>query len=156
MGEVRFYHLTELPLERALPPMLERTLTRGQRAVVRGTDAGRLGLLDRHLWTYADDSFLPHGTDGDPHPDLQPVWLTTAEEVPNGAQALFLVDGATARPHEMAAMQVTAILFDGHDPAAVEAARGRWRAVTAAGLAAVYWAQDDGRWVKRSEAPAKG
>jgi DNA polymerase-3 subunit chi len=156
VAEVRFYHLTELPLERALPPMLERTLQRGQRAVVRGTDPGRLQLLDRHLWTYSDESFLPHGLDGDPGPGHQPVWLTGSAEVPNGARALFLVDGATALPEEMAGMEVTAILFDGHDPAAVEAARGQWRAVTAAGLAAVYWAQDGGRWIKRSEAAARG
>ena len=151
MGEVRFYHLTELPLERALPPMLERTLLRGQRAVVRGGNAGRLSLLDRHLWTYDDASFLPHGLDGDPDPARQPIWLTTGQAVPNGARALFLVDGGRAATEEMAAMEITAILFDGHDPAVVEAARDQWRAVTAAGLPAIYWAQDDGRWVKRRE-----
>ena len=155
MAEIRFYHLTDLPLERALPPMLERTLARGQRAVVRGGDAGRLGGLDRHLWTYGDASFLPHGLDGDPDPARQPVWLTTGAAVPNGAQALFLVDGAGAAADEMAAMEVTAILFDGHDAAAVEAARGQWREVTVAGLAAVYWAQEGGRWVKRSETVAR-
>lgn len=155
MAEVRFYHLTELPLERALPPMLERTLERGQRAVVRGGDAGRMGWLDRHLWTYGEASFLPHGLDGDPDPARQPVWLTTADAVPNAAQALFLVDGAGAGTDEMAAMKVTAILFDGHDAAAVEAARARWRGVTEAGLAAVYWAQEGGRWVKRSESAAR-
>lgn len=156
MAEVRFYHLTDLPLERALPPMLERTLDRGQRAVVRGADPARLSWLDQRLWTYSDESFLPHGRDGDPEPDRQPVWLTMAPQTPNGAQALFLIDGAAAAPEEMAAMEVTAILFDGHDAAAVEAARGQWRAVAAAGLAAVYWAQEDGRWVKRSEQPARG
>lgn len=156
MPEVRFYHLTEMPLERALPPMLERTLERGQRAVVRGRNAERLGLLDRQLWTWGDASFLPHGLDGDPDPARQPVWLTTGGAVPNDAQALFLVDGAAAETGEMAGMQVTAILFDGHDPAAVDAARGQWRTVTAAGLPAVYWAQDDGRWVKRAESAPRG
>jgi DNA polymerase III subunit chi len=152
LGEVRFYHLTDLPLERVLPTMLERTLARGQRAVVRGTEAQRLGWLDRQLWTWSDESFLAHGVDGDPDPHRHPVWLTTAREVPNGAAALFLVDGAVAETDEMAAMEVTAILFDGHDPAAVEAARAQWRSVTGTGLAAVYWAQEGGRWVKKHEA----
>ena len=156
MGEVRFYHLTELPLERAVPPMLERTLARGQRAVVRGTRADRLGWLDRELWSWKDESFLPHGIEGDPEPARHPIWLTRSREVPNGAVALFLVDGAGAEPDEMAAMTVTAVLFDGHDPAAVEAARAQWRAVTGAGLAAVYWAQEGGRWVKKRESGASG
>lgn len=164
MAEVRFYHLTELPLERVLPLMLERTLSRGQRAVVRGSRPERLGWLDRQLWVWKDESFLPHGLDGDPEPARHPVWLTTSATVPNGAAALFLIDGAEAATDEMAAMEVTAILFDGHDPAAVEAARAQWRAVTGAaaaaasgtgtgaGFAAVYWAQQGGRWVKRHEA----
>jgi DNA polymerase III subunit chi len=151
LGEVRFYHLTALPLERVLPTMLERTLSRGQRAVVRGGLPERLGWLDRELWAWNDESFLPHGIDGDPDPHRHPVWLTSTREIPNGAAALFLVDGAGAATDEMAAMEVTAVLFDGHDPAAVEAARAQWRCVTGAGLSAVYWAQEGGRWVKKHE-----
>lgn len=152
MAEVRFYHLTELPLERALPTMLERTLERGGRAVVRSGNAERLAFLDGHLWTYGDGSFLPHGGPEDGHGALQSVWLTTGDDVPNGARTLFLVDGGQAGIDEMRAMELTAILFDGHDPAAVDAARGQWRTVTGGGLAAVYWAQEDGRWVKKHEA----
>ena len=49
-------------------------------------------------------------------------------------------------------MEIAAILFDGHDPAALEHARGQWRSVTEAGLKAVYWAQTpEGGWVKRHE-----
>lgn len=153
MGEVRFYHLTEVPLERALPTMLERTLDRGLRAVVRGGVPERLDYLDTHLWTYGDGSFLPHGSLEDGHAANQPILLTTLGDVPNGAKALFLIDGAEAEVPELTQMEVTAILFDGHDPAAVDAARAQWRAVTGAGLAAVYWAQSDGgRWEKRHEA----
>ena len=152
MPEVRFYHLTKIPLERALPTMLQRTLERGQRAVVRGGHADRLRFLDAQLWTADDASFLPHGIDGDPDPDRHPVWLTTYPETPNSASVLFLVDGAAAHTDEMHGMETTAILFDGHDPAAVEAARVQWRTITGAGLAAVYWAQGDGgRWEKRHE-----
>lgn len=154
MAEIRFYHLTETPLERALPTMLERTLERGQRAVVRGAHAERLRFLDGLLWTADEAGFLPHGIDGDPDPDRHPVWLTTGPDIPNAATVLFLVDGADAPTDEIAGLETTAILFDGHDPAAIEAARGQWRTVTAKGLPAVYWAQESGRWVKKHEAKA--
>ncbi len=153
MGEVRFYHLTESPLEVALPVMLERSLERGWRALVRGTDPGRIEALSERLWTWRDDSFLPHGTAADGEPVRQPVWLSCDGGNPNGAKALFLIDGADAAPEEMAGMEVAAILFDGHDERAVADARDRWRRVTGAGLDAVYWAQDArGGWVKRQKA----
>lgn len=156
MPEVRFYHLTEIPLERALPTMLERTLARGGRAVVRGAHAQRLQFLNGHLWSYDEAGFLPHAIDGDPDPALQPVWLTTSSDMPNGAETLFLIDGAIAETEELAALEVTAILFDGHDPTAVEHARGQWRRVSEAELQAVYWAQTDGGgWTKKAESAPK-
>ena len=151
MAEVRFYHLTEMPLERALPVMLEKTLERGMRAVIRGGHADRLDYLNTHLWTYGDGTFLPHGGPGDSDAEHQPIWLTANAEVPNGARTLFLIDRAEATKDEMAGMEVTAVLFDGHDAGAVEAAREQWRMVTRNGLAAVYWANENGRWVKKQE-----
>lgn len=153
MAEVRFYHLTERPLEAVLPVMLERSLARGWRAVVRGTDPGRLEALSQALWTWGDASFLAHGTAADGAAHLQPIWLCCEPGNPNRANALFLVDGAEAEAEELAAMELAAVLFDGLDAAALERARGQWRMVTAAGLRAVYWAQDErGAWVKRQEA----
>lgn len=152
MSELRFYHLTDSPLERALPRMLELTLERGGRAVVRGTHAERLKFMDAHLWTYQDESFLPHGTDSDADPDKQPILLTSGTSIPNGAKTLFLIDGFAPDFEEIAGLDLTAILFDGHDPSAVETARTHWRSTVAANLKAVYWAQDGGRWVKKAEA----
>jgi DNA polymerase-3 subunit chi len=62
----------------------------------------------------------------------------------------MLVDGARAAPEAMMAFARTCLMFDGADSAAVEAARSDWKAVTAAGLAAKYWAQEDGRWVQKA------
>lgn len=152
MAEVRFYHLTERPLEAVLPVMLERSLARGWRAVVRGTDEARLEALSRALWTWRDDSFLAHGTPADGMPERQPVWLSCARDNPNRANALFLVDGAEAQTDELAAMELSAILFDGLDPEAVAQARAQWRAIAGAGLTAVYWAQDaGGGWARRAQ-----
>jgi DNA polymerase-3 subunit chi len=108
--------------------------------------------MDAALWTFRDDAFLPHGRASDPHPALQPVYLTLGGENPNGARVLMLVDGARALPSEMAAFERTCLVFDGEDERALEAARDDWRAVRAAGLTAVYWAQERGRWVRRASA----
>ena len=157
MGEIRFYHLTERPLEQVLPVMLERSLERGWRVVVRGTDPARIEALSAHLWTYGDASFLPHGTEADGDAARQPVWMCcdTANSEggnPNGANTLMLIDNAEAEIEELAAMEMVAVLFDGLDEAAVAKARDQWRLVSEAGLKAVYWAQNvGGAWVKRNE-----
>ena len=147
MTEVRFYHLTRTTLEAALPNLLERALQRDWRAVVVAGSQARVEQLTQHLWTYEAGSFLPHGAAKDGHAERQPVWLTAAEENPNGAHVAFLVDGAAIdRP---AAFGLIAEIFDGTESDAVQAARQRWKAYRAAGHDLTYWQQDDrGRWKK--------
>ena len=152
MGEVRFYHLVNRTLEAVLPVMLERTLARGQRALVRGTDEARLEALSRHLWTYREESFLPHGTLADGRPQAQPILLTAERGNPNRAEVLFLVDGAETSPAEIAAMAMTAVVFRSEDPEELARARALWKTVVAEDLVAVYWAEDEnGGWVRRRE-----
>ena len=62
MTEVLFYHLQNMSLESVLPPLLEKSLERGWRVVVQSTSQERTEALDAHLWTYRDNSFLPHAT----------------------------------------------------------------------------------------------
>ncbi len=151
MSEVRFYHLQRTRLEAALPKMLERTLERGERAVVLLGSEERVEALAAHLWTYGDRAFLPHGTAKDGFAERQPIWLTAADENPNGAQVLFVADGAeTAR---LDSYRLCVELFDGADEAALAAARRRWATYKAAGHALSYFQQDErGAWEQKAQA----
>ena len=153
MTEVRFYHLTQSPLEQTLPGLLATSLARGWRVVIQGGDDARLRFLDTHLWTTPDDSFLPHGLEG--NGAGQPIWLTTSEENPNDAGVLMLIDGARTAPTRMADFDLVTLFFDGADVAAVAKAREDWKAVVAAEIPAVYWAQENGSWVQKAKSEGK-
>jgi DNA polymerase-3 subunit chi len=149
MTEVLFYHLTESRLEDALPPLLEKSIARGWRAVVQIGGEERRDALDAHLWTFREDSFLAHGTDREPHAAEQPIILTTGEGNPNAAEIRFLVDGAG--PPDIAAYQRAVFMFDGHDQAQLEAARECWKSMKSAGHAVTYWQQTpEGRWERKA------
>jgi DNA polymerase III subunit chi len=148
LTEVLFYHLDRMPLERVLPELLEKCLERQWHAVVQVGSDERCEALDAHLWTYRDDGFLPHGTRKDGKPEAQPIWLTTEDENPNGAQIRFLADGAEAEKFED--YQRVVLLFDGNDRDAVARAREHWKTVKAEGHDATYWQQNErGRWEKK-------
>jgi DNA polymerase-3 subunit chi len=149
--EVLFYHLSAQPLERASPEILEKCVARGLRVTLRAGSRERVEALNAHYWTYRDEGFLPHGVAGDGPAERQPIYLTDGEETPNDPQVLMLVDGAEAKPEDMGRFERVVLMFDGNDAEAVDRARGQWRAVSEAGLKAIYWAQDDGRWVKKAE-----
>jgi DNA polymerase-3 subunit chi len=149
MTEILFYHLQRQPIERVLPSLIEKSIERGWRVVVQASEE-RVEALDAHLWTYRDDSFLPHGTWREAEAAAQPILLTVNEDNPNGAVVRFLVDGASL-PSDAAAYQRIVLLFDGDDPDAVEAARARWSDAKKNGFDVTYWQPDEqGRWQRKA------
>jgi len=76
MTDILFYHLERQPLEKVIPALLEKTLERGWRAVIRAKTAEKVQLLDEVLWTYAEESFLPHAVASEPHVEVEPIVIT--------------------------------------------------------------------------------
>ena len=150
MTEVLFYHLQAQPVERVLPVLLEKSLERGWRVVVHTPLEERVDALDAQLWTFRDDSFVPHGTHREASAAEQPVLLTVNDDNPNAAAVRFLIDGAPL-PTDAPSYQRIVLMFDGTDDDAVADARTRWSAAKAAGFQVTYWQADEsGRWVKKA------
>lgn len=147
--DVWFYHLERSALDSVLPSLLEKTLARGWKALVRTSDRDRIDHLDGFLWTYRDDSFLPHGVEGEALAPREPVLLTTGAENTNQAQALFLIDQAQAG--SLVGFERCIILFDGRSPDALAHARDRWKAFKADGHGVSYWRENEnGGWEKQA------
>jgi DNA polymerase-3 subunit chi len=140
MTEALFYHLERRSLENVLPELVERSLARGWRAAIRTDSAERSDALDTLLWTYDDQSFLPHAQAGDGDPAGQPVLIGMEEGNPNNAQIVFYVGGA--QPSDWAGLGEwtrIVLLFDGRDAGALAAARTAWKEARAAGHDVTYW-----------------
>lgn len=138
---VDFYHLTARPLEQVLPSICEKVVAGGERlVVVAGPD--QLARLDEALWSYARDSFLPHGRE---RPQDQPVFLSADPQPANGATNIALADGVW-RDEALGFGRV----FYFFDESGRETAREAWRALkTKPGVEARYWKQDErGKWVE--------
>jgi DNA polymerase-3 subunit chi len=148
VAEIGFYHLLTTPLERALPRLLERARAQDYRIVVRAASSERIEHLSALLWTWDEASFLAHGSARDGNPASQPIWLSDAEDNPNDAAMLVLLDGVEAE--DLASFARCADFFDGNDDAAVAAARERWRRAAASGHTLTYWQQTAAGWEKKA------
>lgn len=143
MAEVLFYHLERSTVDQVLPGLLEKTIARGWRAVVKGGSDEVVDALDTHLWAYADESFLPHGR---VDADQQPIFLMGEGDVPAGFDVLFLVAGGQWPAEGFSAFTRTVVMFG---EAEAPASRALWKEVKAASLEATYWRQSPaGKWEK--------
>jgi DNA polymerase-3 subunit chi len=142
MTETLFYHLERRSLDDVLPTLVTRTLERGQRVLIKADSADRASALDNLLWTYDDQSFLPHAQVGDGDAKRQPVLITTEDENANSANVLFLVGGAEPpawNGAEANALTRIVLMFDGRDADSLTRARAAWKEAKAAGHDATYW-----------------
>ena len=148
MTDVRFYHMMQKRLEQALPEIVAKALERKYRVVIKAGSPERVEVLDTALWTQDPASFLPHGAAKDGFEADQPVWLTTDDENPNGADVLILTDGASSDMTDK--FKLCCEMFDGNDEEAVKAARQKWKLYKDKGYTASYFQQDDaGKWQQK-------
>lgn len=148
---VMFYHLTQSPAASTLQGILPRALQAGWRVLLRG-DAAALQDLDAKLWQGGETNFLPHGMAGGAQDADQPILLGNIPST--GFDALALIGTTALDLAEAAALQRVWVLFDAADEGQVASARTLWKSVTEAQIHAQYWAEDGGKWAKKTEANA--
>ena len=147
--DLLFYHLQSAPLERVLPDLLQKSLDKGWQAIVETAPQERVEALDTMLWTYADESFLPHGKSSDPDAERQPILLTHEPDNPNKADIRFFVDSGDVTAHTN--YQRLVYIFNGNNEPHLKRAREQWKAAKEAELDATYWQQNsNGRWEKKA------
>lgn len=137
-----------------LPGLIEKTLERGWRAVIRTESSERADAIDTLLWTYNEQTFLPHAQSGEGNPKRQPVLITVEEDNPNDANVLFLVGGASSPRWDVAATQEltrVVVMFDGRDANSLARARAAWTDAKAAGHDVTYWKESpSGKFEKQA------
>ncbi|MBM3618785.1 MAG: DNA polymerase III subunit chi [Alphaproteobacteria bacterium] len=143
--DIRFYHLTDTPLERALPQLLEKAYGGKFRTLVKTADAESAKAMDSLLWAYDEASFLPHGLASDKNAAEHPILITSTHENTHGATLLAVTDGSLTPSPE--SFQRVLDIFHEDDR---DAARERWKTYKDAGHALQYWQQTDTGWTQKA------
>lgn len=135
-------------IEGVLPKLVEKTQAKGWKTLIKMSET-RLPDMDKHLWTYKDDSFLPHGRDDEPLSDRQPIILTSSASASGAAACVILLDQTEL---EMSAeAERCIILIEGQKSDSVSFERARWKQLQEAGADLSYWQQGErGDWQKRA------
>lgn len=146
--EYWFYHLEASTVEGILPGLLEKTRQKGWRAMVKLPE-GQLKEMDDYLWTYKDDSFLPHGRDDEPMAEQQPITLSANAESAEGHQAVFLLSGTDIA--DMKGVERCMVMINGRSQDDIQRERARWKALKETGASLSYYQQNDrGGWEKKA------
>ena len=146
--EAWFYHLERASLDQTVPPLLQKCLERDWRVALISPRQERLAHLDNHLWTWRDDSWLPHGQAGGEHDSLQPVLLSCDAAATADRDVAVLLD--QARLASFGSLKRAIIIFNGNDEEELSDARFHWKSLKDEGLELSYWQQEGRGWAKKA------
>ncbi len=143
---VDFYQLGPSGHDGVIGTLATKVLADDGRLLVVAEDEALLVRLDRMLWDEGSGSFLPHGLAGGADDARQPILLSTTTDAPNLARNILIADGQ---------WRDAALHFDRafylFDEATLQGARLAWKLLVGrADVERNYWANEDGKWVKKA------
>ena len=148
MSEVFFYHLTQTPLEVALPKILERALSANWSIEVRANVNTNLEDMSNSIWKGSEESFLPNCLEN--HKDVQdyPIVLSNSP-VKKLRDCLIIVDHAELQENDVESHKRVCLIFDAKNEAQLSNARNSWKSLSEAGVNTVYWSESNGKWYRK-------
>ena len=143
MTRVDFYHLQKAPLEQVLPKLCEKAYSTGKRIKILLDNEERVEFINSLLWTYSEESFLPHGSKKDGFIEEQPIFISTNTENENNASILILADGAEIDISLLNTYERVLNIFDGNNTSSLANAREYWKKIKTSDNELHYWQQND-------------
>ena len=151
MTQIIFYSTAPLQVEKTLFALLEKSIEKGNKSLLLFKDKEKCSLINEQLWTYKQNSFLPHISEDDQiYNDIDvPVYLSTKNENPFKAELLFSIDGYL--PDNIQNFERVIIIIDVNDELLNEKYKNYYLDINKNFEDIVFYKSDDnGKWIEKN------
>ena len=151
MTQIIFYSTAPLQVEKTLFALLEKSLEKGNKSLLLFKDKEKCLSINEQLWTYKQNSFLPHISEDDKiYDDIDvPVYLSTKNENPFKAELLFSIDGFL--PDNIDHFERVIIIIDVNDELLNEKYKNYYLDINNNFEDIVFYKSDDnGKWIEKN------
>ena len=151
MTQIIFYSTAPLQVEKTLFALLEKSLEKGNKSLLLFKDKEKCLSINEQLWTYKQNSFLPHILEDDQIYDNidVPVYLSTKNENPFKAELLFSIDGFL--PDNIDHFERVIIIIDVNDELLNEKYKTYYLDINKNFEDIVFYKSDDnGKWIEKN------
>tara|TARA_B100001939_G_scaffold157253_1_gene135868 strand:- start:218 stop:682 length:465 start_codon:yes stop_codon:yes gene_type:complete len=149
--QIIFYSTSPLQVEKTLFALLEKSLEKGNKSLLLFKDKEKCLSINEQLWTYKQNSFLPHISEDDQIYDNidVPVYLSTKNENPFKAELLFSIDGFL--PDNIDHFERVIIIIDVNDELLNEKYKNYYLDINKNFEDIVFYKSDDnGKWIEKN------
>jgi len=90
--ELNFYHVATGNLVPSVVKLLAKVYDTGKKSIFFSPIEDRVKYVDKTLWTFSTNAFIPHGDKAFGFAEQQSVYMTSEIENPNQATVLVITD----------------------------------------------------------------
>lgn len=146
MSKITFYQVMNDELIKSSCKILEKCYHNNLKTFVEVADDETKRVLNKNLWTFAQKSFVPHGSDEDPLPEEQPIYISSNEKCPINATCLMLIGKYRM---DIGNFDRILVMIDGNNDQDVKNAKSMADNFNNLGHEVEYYKQNDsGSWQK--------
>lgn len=152
LEQVGFYHLERTgPLD-VVPSLVDKIYNRGLKSWIYHPDKALLKEMDRVIWTFSQQSFVPHCLEGDESMAHASSILSAQLPPKEGGKIdVFIALAPYAVEEDLPDVSRVVDMFESQDSAVLAQARERWRFYREKEISCAYWIQtSEGKWVQKS------
>lgn len=128
--------------------LLEKIYLSGNKAVFFSPITERVDIINKTLWTYSTNAFIPHGDKRMGFEDQQPIYFTDVFKNPNKATILMLVDTFDLTNKEYENFEKIMLIFE--DISKTDEVKKIYLSLKDNGKNVNYWKQSPKGWEKLS------
>lgn len=143
--ELNFYHVISGNLVPSVVKLLEKVYDSGKKSVFFSPLEERVKIVDKTLWTFSKNAFIPHGDKSLGFSELQSVYLTSKIENPNQATVLVMTDDFDYKSWNQDFERIICIFEDDNS---AEIAQSIFADLKNQGENVKYWKQSRNGWEK--------
>lgn len=118
MAKINFYQTQSEDIAKTFCKISEKCYYNNSNTLVITENDDYSNSIDKALWTYSKEHFIPHATSTDPLPDSQPILITTMPKNLNNAEIIIFVNpgkqvilDSLAENSQVGLSQITKIIF---------------------------------------------
>ncbi len=143
--EINIYHVFKGNLISSVIRLLEKSYLSGKRCIFYSPIDDRVKTIDKALWTFSTNAFIPHGDKTTGFAEQQPIYFTDCIENPNNADILVIMD---TFEYENIEGSFKKIMFVFEDTAQISIAEDFYQTLKKADENVNYWKQSQSGWEK--------
>jgi len=142
-----FYNASHRDVVADITWLTENIFKKNNSIVIFCTDQETAKVVDDFLWSYKEDSFLPHALKKHEEVSLNPILVSTDLDEGFEHNVLIALNGVLINEKDWQRFAKIYYFFDDQDMTEKENARSMWKSFSSLDIDCKYWINEKNKWV---------